>query len=249
MYSLIKSQLLNPLYDTYSVLIATTKYISFYKSELLTRLAVPCVLFMMFAFIGQYYNIHPLASTLVLIILLMKTAMVIHRVFILGPEAVPKYGIDKFNKRELNYVSLQVLSILVIMIVPILILTITSNILTVDDWPNNAVEQSISLFQWVAYYLVARASLLFPAVSIDKKLTLRQAWVASSQYKLLLFSTVALIPFVITSLAKFLLSDVNLHWLSMAMFLIVTMYTVAILSIVYKRIDDEISLSKDDAIH
>lgn len=217
----------------------TLKYLRFYKYSLIKHLLIPFVLFMTFVVISRYYQIHPFFSVFVLIILLMKNAIIIHRIIILGVDSVERFSIVKLSKRDFNYLAFQIVTILIVMMVPLIILTLTSVTLDMDSWPNNSAKEAISIFQWIGYYLIARVCLLFPLLAIDKKMTLAELWVTSKQYQVMLFGIVAIIPFIITTLFQFLIPTNEIHWLSMLIFLLVSLFTVSMLSVAFIRIKEE----------
>lgn len=206
---------------------------------MIRHLLIPFVLFMTFVVIGHYYQFHPFLTVFGLIILLMKNAIIIHRIIILGVDSVECFSIVKLCKRDFNYLAFQIVTILIVMMVPLIILTLTSVTMDMDSWPNNSPKEAISIFQWIGYYLIARVSLLFPLLAIDKKMTLAELWLASKQYQVMLFGIVAVIPFVITTLFQFLIPTNEIHWLSMLIFLLVSLFTVSMLSVAFIRIKEE----------
>ncbi len=236
---LLKSYLFTPLVDTLYTVSVTCKFLNFYKHCLIKYLTVPFVLFMVFAVVSSHYDLHPLLSVFVLVVLMMKNAVIIHRLILLGPDSVDASSVFKLNRRDVNYVAFQFMTILVVMMVPVIILTITSTFFNENTWPNSSAEEAISVFQWLGYYLVARISLLFPLLAIDKRSTLRKLWEVSKRYQIMLFGTVAVIPYFMTLMFDFVTPTNKAPWFSMLTLLMVSLFTAAMLSVVFNRIKEE----------
>lgn len=222
-------------YDTFKILKTSQTYIIYYHRTLLRALLLPFTLFMAFAILMDYFRVHLVVYLLVLLALMMKNAIVIHRVLIIGHGSVPKWGIEAFNKRESRYFMFQILSMLVIAFLPFLVL----NVFTGNDQEDPLASPFYILSQVLAYYLMARISLIFPAAAVDEKLTIKEAWALTTNFKITVFLLIAVVPYVLTSVSNIIAKSVNAYWLSMLMFLLVTAYIVAVLSVTYKRITED----------
>lgn len=223
-------------YEAFKILTAAQSYIAHYHKTLLRVLLLPFLLFMAFAILMDYLRVHPVVYLLMLLVLLMKNAIVIHRVLLIGDASVPKWGIEAFNKRELRYLMFQILSMLVIAFLPLSLLTLYLNIFAGNDLEDPLISSVSVVLQALTYYLMARISLIFPAAAIDRRLTIKEAWALTANYKLTVLLVIALVPYALTRVSNMLIMSANAYWLSMLTFLLITIYTVAILSVTYKRI-------------
>ena len=125
------------------------------------------------------WSIFILTFSLSYIVLLM-VAISTHRVLILGEESIPYWGLFKLSKREWSFFKGGVLIgvILLLTMIPLIIFAALGK-----AW----VLLGLLFFFIAMFIVISRLSLIFPAIAIDKEISLSDAWNFTKNYKMLVF--------------------------------------------------------------
>lgn len=149
-------------------------------------------------------------------------AIIIHRVILLGPESVPKWGMRFWALRELYF-----LFHLIALTIASLALLFTSIFI-----PHVGIVPGLI----VTFYLFIRLSLVFPASAIDDGVTLKTSWSLTKKHQLLMLYIIIIAPilFGIPTLLAGLITDA--YWITTVIDMFVTIYVVSSLSLAYSEI-------------
>jgi len=168
----------------------------------------------------------------------------VHRILILGNDSVPRWGIQKFEKREFDFF----LKYLIVAVVFIILVALNTTIL---HFLGINIFASIFLTMSVGAILVSRVSLVFPAIAVDTKMSLKESFEFTKDFKLLIFVTVIIFPilfslvfggiytFVISMLAASISSHINL--LLVLLNVAISVFLVSALSNTYIYISESLA--------
>lgn len=149
----------------------------------------------------------PIAITLALSIVNMVAyiyiAIVVHRCILIGSESFPPWGIGAWSNRETSFFFYS-LGIGFITIIPCLILSFL--ILPLDSGTPMIFRMLPGL------YLMARLSLVFPSIAVDKDISFRESWKLTKKHHLLVVLLVGLVPLLL-NLPTYYLPDTPLTML------------------------------------
>ena len=206
-----------------TILLGTLGYIVEYWRVLLRALFVPFVLYTTLDAM-DFFKPDPTARVAVLIAgLIVQTlfAVTTHRIMLLGPNQVPRWGILSWSRRETLF-ALNIIR-LGLIVVPLILLAYI---------PTIGLALAIALMLWI----FSRLSLIFPAIAIDHPLPLKTAWQLTARYQLLMSFVVIILP-TILAVPIYLLADVPGAFL-ITSFLssLTTVITVIALSVAYRII-------------
>lgn len=152
-------------------------------------------------------------------------AITTHRIILLGPDAIPKWGLNTWSKREtffaLHFVGLSLVS------VPILFLAF----IPVVGW-----ILALGLFSW----LIGRASLVFPGIAVDQGITFKLSWELTNNRQLLMVLVVVAFPVFLMSPVYLLRFFPYTLPITSVISTGVTVVTITALSLTYKRICQDV---------
>ena len=157
-------------------------------------------------------------------------AIVVHRCIILGPDTVRPWGLGKWTDRETAFLgkTIAVAFILILSFIPIIMVI---SILSSPE--SEQVSLLMHLILLPGFYLMARFSLVFPAIAVDKPIRFRDSWSLSKKNHLHVVVLVFLIPYVISLPVQFLGND-NISILVSGLYgCFTTIVTIAFLSKTY----------------
>lgn len=150
-------------------------------------------------------------------------AITIHRVMLLGPESVPKWGITSWSRRE-TYFILYSLGI-GLMMIPLTLLGVIPIIGSIA---------AVAIFFW----LLGRLSLVFPGIAIDKGLTFSLSWQLTANYQIPML-LVVLVPPIILGIPTLLIELAPYGWFFSNVFAsLIVVFEIAALSLAYRTIID-----------
>jgi len=145
-------------------------------------------------------------------------AVTTHRIILLGPESVPKWGLNKLTKREFKFI-LYGIGIGICLILPGLFALIPAG-----GW-------ILALLGMC--YLLGRLSLVFPAVATDKNWSFQDSWVATKPHQLMMITIVVIFPLVVAIPESLLSNHPYTEFISQILSAITTVLIVAALSIAF----------------
>ena len=152
-------------------------------------------------------------------------AIPIHRVILLGPDSVSKWGLNKWSKREMTFALY--LIVVTFIVVPIALLAFFISLI-----PVLGIAFVFLIMPWIS----GRLSLAFPAIAIDGEASFKKSWELTKNHQLLMYLVVIFFPMV-SALPLYLLSSIPHTFLFISFIHIITaVYEVAALSTAYKFI-------------
>ncbi len=131
-------------------------------------------------------------------------AVTCHRLVLMGEQAVPRFGLMTFTRRELRFLLLMTAIYAMGVLSMIIGGTIAINLL--PDSNETIPNYAETVFSWASFLLVgfafARLGMVLPATAVDEKRNLSWAWQISRGNSLRLFFVVGVIPYALGYLAR-----------------------------------------------
>ncbi len=109
-------------------------------------------------------------------------AITTHRIVLLGPGSVSKWGITSWSERE-TYFVIDVLALSVLMI----------PMMSLASIPVIGLYVAPALTCWI----FGRLSLVFPSIALDKGVSFKQSWELTKNHQLLMFLVVVIFPLML----------------------------------------------------
>jgi len=154
-------------------------------------------------------------------------AVAVHRCVILGSEFARTWGIGTWTSRETAFVG-QSIAIGFITFAPFAIVaTVLSSVFDYD------LETLLAVLFCLASYFMARLSLVFPSIAVEKPIRIRESWRITSKHHSLVFVLVFLVPTLLFLPVQFLPQDPIMAFLGSVYYCFVLIFTVALLSKTY----------------
>ncbi|MHC3994427.1 hypothetical protein ACXWTF_06320 [Thiomicrolovo sp. ZZH C-3] len=176
-------------------------------------------------------------------IIYIMVAISCHRIFILGENSIPKWGLYKFTKREWLFLLNGILLGLLIILISFAVFTLDASMESIGF------IVSATIIGVISSIIISRVSLVFPAISVDRKITLSDAWYFTRQYRLFVYFSVILFPVLFSfvfgfvyGLAIKLISSIihyELFFLYSVLNIVIAVITISALSATYKIIIEE----------
>ncbi len=206
-------------------LLGAIGYVYFYKIQFLKILAFPFIFFSVY-YLTVSENSNIIFSWIILLtswIIYTQVAVSTHRIILLGPNAVPNWGIYLPTFRELHFFMTSF--ILGIMMLPLLLFMAIPGI-------------GIIMYTIASAYLISRFSLVFPTIAIDNPMTFSDSWAVTKNYQILMLTVVLIFPIVV-SIPEILFDKLpHTEIIVTAVSLITLVLMVAALSVSYKVINE-----------
>jgi len=167
--------------------------------------------------------------------------MTCHRIFLLGDDSVPHYGIWRLSYREIQFFGwvIALYAIYFLTFTPFIVVNWVAPRITDADWIH-LVTTPLSLgVAFYALYMMARFSVLVPAAAVEHRPTIKGAWKLTRGEGIRLFVLVILLPLILSALGNRLpdledyLALSNLLW--NLIWMIVLCFEVAMLSLAYRE--------------
>lgn len=120
-----------------------------------------------------------------------------HRVLLLGPVSVPKFGVGRLGKRELSFIAALLFLCVGVGILQQLGDTFMRSLTGIGDAEGE--RRSFILYtlsSLPAWYLFARLALMLPSIAIETRLRIPQAWQLSSGNGWRLIVLIVLLPWL-----------------------------------------------------
>lgn len=202
---------------------ATLYYLYQYRRELLQALLWPLLAFIVIDYLSPEEPDSPLWGGILLITFIIQVlvAITVHRIVLLGPGSVLRWGTLGWGRRELRY-ALHAVGLLLI-IIPVAALAVI---------PVIGGLLAVAVVTWV----VARLGLVFPAIAIDQEFSFKDSWRITANHQLLVL-LVMFVNTVVLALLPALLPRVFL--VSSVISLTMVVLQIGLLSMVYQLIVNE----------
>ena len=206
------------------ILFGSLGYVYYYRGHLCTALAVP---FLMLILLDMIDLLEPniiliLFKNILSVLIQTLFAIVTHRIILLGPEAVPKWGLMKWTRRETLFI-LHVIGIAAAVMPASLLIVIT---------PGGGWIAVLAIYCWI----VGRFSLVFPAIAVGDKVSFGTSWALTKNYQPLMFIVVMIFPLFLAIPAILISYIPFFFFLASAISTLAAIFVVATLSITYKVI-------------
>ncbi len=208
------------------IILGAFGYVFEYKIAFAKALLIPILILLA---LGAIPFKEPGAALLILLIIISifiysVLAITTHRIILLGPESVSEFGVYLPRKRELSFILYSIG--IGLCVIPFGLLALIP-----------AIGWLIALASII--YILARLSLVLPAIATDKKWSFLDSWKATKNHQILMMVVVAIFPFVI-SIPEMLLSHVPHIDLLVNFLSAVTMvFVVAALSVAFQVITEK----------
>lgn len=215
------------------LLLASTGYVYLYRVQLSKALVFPFLLFICIDVLG-YYNegmVYAAARFIATVIIQTFFSIIIYRILLLGPSAIPEWGYWEWTERETSYTLYGLILTLVFaplglaLIMPALAIVI------------------LPLTLLGAVLLLPRLCVVFPAIAIGEVYSFKSAWHLTENHRQLMFNSVIGIPIVLT-LPIILIGRLPYTFLLTSVLTNLVMVVMAAsVSVSYKYISDEAKIN------
>ncbi len=155
-------------------------------------------------------------------------AVITHRVILLGPESVAEWGLSLPQKREFYFILYSIgLGLCMIpvglfaMIIPVV---------------------GVVVSVLVMLYLIARLSLVFPAIATDQDWSFSDSWKATKKHQPLMIVVIVVVPLVVAIPEQLLSLIPYLGFLAVLLSVFTMVYIVAALSVAFQIITEGIKI-------
>lgn len=218
--------------NTFMVISTSMHYVFALRAELSRALAIPS--FGLILIIGIGYpnsKLGPTAIFLGILEFVIYTLMAVttHRLILLGPDSVPKWGLNKITERELKFI-LYSLGLFLMLILPAQL-----TLIPYAGW---------ILAMLGMCYLLGRFSLIFPAIAIDQKWSYQKSWQATQPHQIMMVTIVIIFPIVIAIPETLLSNNTYTEFISLIISVVTEVFVIAALSMAFKAIETEASAKR-----
>lgn len=183
---------------------------------------------------------------------LTLAAISCHRVFLLGSESVPSLGASGTTARDWRFIGMATWLFIITNL--LLQVPVTFTFLSLGLFkpglipPDRDTTQAIGrIASLPAIYVACRLAICLPAIAVDRRLGMRQAWVLTRGYgwRLLLLIGVApyLLRFIQHSLAGVFPSNADYTIVDSVLFWSLLPFEIAMLSICYRRLSTDVTVA------
>ena len=202
---------------------ATLYYLYQYRRELIQALMWPLLAITVIDYLAPEEPDSPLWGGLLLatFVIQVLVAITVHRIMLLGPGSVSRWGTISWGRRELRY-ALHAMGLL-LMIIPVAALAAV---------PVVGLLLAVATVTW----LVARLGLVFPAIAIDRPFSFKDSWQLTANHQPLVL-LVMVVNTVVLAIMPALLPHVFL--LSSVISLTMVVLQIGLLSMIYQWIVDQ----------
>jgi hypothetical protein len=153
-------------------------------------------------------------------------AVTTHRITLLGPQSVSRWGIFSWSRRETSF-FLHLFG-LGFMMVPLAVLAI----IPVVGW---------TIAFGAMFWLAGRLSLVFPAIAVDHEITFKKSWQMTDRHQALMLFVVIVFPLLLSAPAILLATWIPAAFLVTSVLTsLSTVFTVATLSAAYRFIYQDV---------
>ena len=169
------------------------------RVALIKALVTPFIFYLAFSWINFYLEesgeitLMPFLKGLVFYVALMVFAVTTFRMVLLGPDSVPEWGLCKWTMRETQFI-LHVAGMGLIMMGIWFIGTMA--IIPIEDASTYYFLAKAFIAVILVVYIWGRLALVFPAIAIDKRISLIKSWEDTEGLGGLMMQIVAFPPFL-----------------------------------------------------
>ena len=207
----------------------------YYRKELAKALLFPVGAYLLI----NYLLITPanagisMIGSLITMALQCLIAVTVHRIVLIGPQAVDIWGPKRWTARDSRFLlhMIGLVCLITVACMPFVLMIAVTPVIPILG----------AIFCYVM--LTMRLSLVFPAIALEREFGFKEAWHLSGRYLKQMFFTVAIVPFVVMlpAIPLSLLVSFNLSLVSVVTTIwsmLATVVIVTALSVTYKGILD-----------
>ena len=212
----MESQVIEKKENSYSYIFKKTFESIFEKKyQLIQALVIPFIFLTILGYFNTPEMMQKLGLATFYVLILISflitiiMAITIHRVLLLDKSEIPKWGVYKYGSREVSF-ALKAIGLGLLCFVLIMLLTVGIGAvdMVLKLFLDKATVSIISIIGFTIGFIFlgvifSRVSLVFPSISIDKKMDFADAIIISKDYKLLVFICVVIIPIVLGAVVGF----------------------------------------------
>lgn len=146
-------------------------------------------------------------------------AITTHRVLLLGPDAVPAYGVIGFSMRELRYVMY---------VIGLSLLIFPAAIFSYIPFVGMALY--LAFYAWIW----GRSALVFPGTALNDDFSLHNSWEETKGYNFMMIMVVVVYPIILAIPAHFIENLPYGSFVNVFVYMVTTVLEVSALSMAYK---------------
>ena len=168
------------------IILATFGYVYEYRKHLAKALLFPVVIIVALGAIPIHETGLALVAFQAIFSLIIASVLAIttHRIILLGPNYVSEWGVYIPGKREFYFVLYSV-GLGILMMIPLMVFSL----IPIVGWFITIVA---------TLYIMARLSLVFPAIATDQSWSFADSWNATKYHQVPMMVVVAIFPLVIS---------------------------------------------------
>jgi hypothetical protein len=194
------------------------------RVEMLKSMLIPFALLSGLDYASEQEMSFALNITISLLSLATYTyfAVIIHRIVLLGPDSIQKWGVPAWSKRE-TYFFFHLFALILLSLIIIFLFAIIP-------------QTGIFLGYIVLTYLFIRLSLVFPASAIDEGVTFKISWQMTKKHQIVMLYIAILLPLVLLLPAYFVAEISSIYLISSVIDTVAAVIGVSLLSVAYRQI-------------
>jgi hypothetical protein len=214
----------------WKIILGALAYILEYRKSLLQALIIPMALYVAIEFIPLQESNNLQKFVLGIINALLNTIILVnvHRVILLGPESVPKWGMGWTRRESIFLLHMFVLGLMGI--------SIFFLIMMIMSWLGMAGVYMLVIAGAVIAYFISRLYLVLPSIAVDQKIAFKDSWQMTHEHQFLMILVVVVFPIVGMIPLLLLLYIPYIEYLVAILAMIFMVFTIAIVSVAYKLI-------------
>ncbi len=203
-------------------------YVVEYRKSLLQALLIPVILSAAIDFVQIAENNTLYAFVLSIIQAVLNTLILvnIHRIVLLGPDSVPKWGME-WTRRE----SLFLLHMFMLILIGFSIFILTTMLISTFGIEGVYVFIIAGL---IVAYVVSRFFLVLPAIAVDQRLSLMESWRLTKQRQFLTMLVVFVFPTLLMLGMGLLAYIPYIEYLLILLLFVLIVVTITAVSVTYK---------------
>jgi len=213
--------------NTFMVISTSIQYVFVLRAQLSRALAIPSLALILIIAFDNSNNGQSLITLFLGIlefVIYSVIAVTTHRLILLGPQSVPKWGLKKVTKRELKFI-LYSLGLFIMLILPAQL-----TLIPFGGW----ILATLGMC-----YLLGRFSLVFPAIATDKNWSFQKSWWATQPHQIMMVTIVIIFPLLISIPEVLLTRNPYTQFISQIISVITEILVIASLSMAFKAIEIE----------
>lgn len=234
----MKESIKHNLRNAATVMAGAIGYIGYYRKALFRVLLFPLAFVMVLNLVSSLmphgWSMVGWALMALGFLVCCLMAVSIHRVLILGPESLPKWGLTRLSARELRFAVY--LFALIVLSRAAMLPTALMVYLPVSWLGEINVFAIIITWGAIIGFLIARLYLVFPGTAVERGLLLRDSWRLTRPHALMIFIVGVLIPQLSFMVLDVLWELPVIRYTATLLVLAWLGFTVAMLSVAYKVI-------------